>query len=134
MSAIGASAQTERSARRLPLSAGVLAATIFVLAAQPAAAHVFVHLGFGLPVFVGPPVFSGPPVYYAPPPAYYYPPPVQYEPPPANAAPAGGAAQSGAYSSAYCREYQTTARINGALQKTYGTACRQPDGSWRIVN
>jgi surface antigen len=34
----------------------------------------------------------------------------------------------------YCREYQSTATIGGQSQPTYGTACRQPDGSWQIVN
>jgi surface antigen len=34
----------------------------------------------------------------------------------------------------YCREYVTQSRIGGQLQETYGTACRQPDGSWQIVN
>ncbi len=34
----------------------------------------------------------------------------------------------------YCREYTTTAVINGKAQNTYGQACRQPDGSWRLVN
>jgi surface antigen len=33
----------------------------------------------------------------------------------------------------YCREYQTVATINGKQQKMYGTACRQPDGSWKAV-
>jgi len=33
----------------------------------------------------------------------------------------------------YCREYQTTATINGQPQKMYGTACRQPDGAWKVV-
>jgi len=32
----------------------------------------------------------------------------------------------------YCREYQTKAMINGKPQKMYGTACRQPDGSWKM--
>lgn len=32
-----------------------------------------------------------------------------------------------------CREYQTTAIIAGKTQNIYGTACRQADGSWRIV-
>jgi len=31
----------------------------------------------------------------------------------------------------YCREYQTIATINGQQQRMYGTACRQPDGSWK---
>lgn len=34
----------------------------------------------------------------------------------------------------YCREYRTTAVIGGKKQQVYGTACRQPDGSWQIVN
>ena len=34
----------------------------------------------------------------------------------------------------YCREYQTTVVVGGKTEKAYGTACRQPDGSWRIVN
>lgn len=34
----------------------------------------------------------------------------------------------------YCREYQTTATVGGQPQQTYGKACRQPDGSWQIVN
>lgn len=34
----------------------------------------------------------------------------------------------------YCREYQTTVTVNGQSQKAYGKACRQPDGSWKLVN
>lgn len=34
----------------------------------------------------------------------------------------------------YCREYQTAATIGGRVQHVYGTACRQPDGAWKIVN
>ncbi|MDW7645188.1 MAG: RT0821/Lpp0805 family surface protein [Desulfuromonadales bacterium] len=33
----------------------------------------------------------------------------------------------------YCREYQQTVIIGGQQQLAYGTACRQPDGSWLIV-
>lgn len=33
----------------------------------------------------------------------------------------------------YCREYQTTVNIGGQTQKAYGQACRQPDGSWKVV-
>ncbi len=33
----------------------------------------------------------------------------------------------------YCREYRSTADIGGKQQQVYGTACRQPDGSWKIV-
>ncbi|MEE8276797.1 MAG: RT0821/Lpp0805 family surface protein [Alphaproteobacteria bacterium] len=35
---------------------------------------------------------------------------------------------------AYCREYQTTVTVGGKTEEAYGTACRQPDGSWKIVN
>ena len=33
----------------------------------------------------------------------------------------------------YCREFQQQVVIGGQLQDAYGTACRQPDGSWEIV-
>lgn len=33
----------------------------------------------------------------------------------------------------YCREYQTTVSIDGRSEQAYGTACRQPDGSWKVV-
>jgi surface antigen len=32
----------------------------------------------------------------------------------------------------YCREFQQTVTISGQTQQAYGTACRQPDGTWRI--
>lgn len=34
---------------------------------------------------------------------------------------------------AYCREYQTTVTVGGETQDAFGTACQQPDGSWKIV-
>ena len=37
-------------------------------------------------------------------------------------------------SHAYCREYQTTVTVDGKTQKAYGKACRQPDGSWKMVS
>lgn len=33
----------------------------------------------------------------------------------------------------YCREFQQTITVGGKPQQAYGTACRQPDGSWQIV-
>jgi len=33
-----------------------------------------------------------------------------------------------------CREYTMDATIGGKTEQVYGTACRQPDGSWKIVN
>ena len=34
----------------------------------------------------------------------------------------------------YCREYQQEITIGGRTERAYGKACRQPDGSWKIVN
>lgn len=32
----------------------------------------------------------------------------------------------------YCREYSMEAQIGGRREELYGTACRQPDGRWRM--
>jgi len=32
----------------------------------------------------------------------------------------------------YCRECRTTVDVGG--ESAYGTSCRQPDGSWQIIN
>jgi len=34
----------------------------------------------------------------------------------------------------YCREYQQNITVGGQAHQAYGTACRQPDGSWKIVS
>tara|TARA_R110000824_G_scaffold118960_15_gene272355 strand:+ start:46714 stop:47232 length:519 start_codon:yes stop_codon:yes gene_type:complete len=39
-----------------------------------------------------------------------------------------------AQSGQYCREYESSANIGGRMTYGYGTACQQPDGSWRVVN
>ena len=87
-------------------------------------------------------------VYYAPPPRYYQPPPrviyappptiVYADPPPVIYAPpvvarnvlTSGPIQQTAH---YCREYHSMSTVGGQQIASYGTACRQPDGSWRIV-
>jgi surface antigen len=33
-----------------------------------------------------------------------------------------------------CREYQQTVTIGGKTTQAYGTACKQADGSWKIIN
>ncbi len=33
----------------------------------------------------------------------------------------------------YCREFQQTVTIGGKQEQAYGTACRQPDGAWKVV-
>lgn len=95
------------------------------------------HSGYAEPAYRAPrPVYYAPaPVYYAPPPVYYAPPPqvvytppapAYYQPPPAPAPVTQG------YDTSYCREGQWQAVIGGSYQQIYGTACRQPDGSWHI--
>lgn len=32
-----------------------------------------------------------------------------------------------------CREYTQTVQVGGKTERAYGTACRQADGSWKIV-
>lgn len=83
-------------------------------------------------------------VYFGPPPVYYYPPPpprvvyVTPPPPPVYVVPAPQAAYQTLpggplTQQTQCREYQSTAVVNGQQVPSYGTACLQPDGSWRIV-
>lgn len=36
--------------------------------------------------------------------------------------------------SRYCREFQTEVIVAGYPQPAYGTACRQPDGSWKVTS
>ena len=61
---------------------------------------------------------------------YGYPPPVAYAPPPVAYAQPPTAP---AYDQSFCRNYQTTVVVDGVSQPTSGVACRQPDGTWRIV-
>jgi surface antigen len=32
----------------------------------------------------------------------------------------------------YCREYQQSITVGGETHEAFGTACRQPDGTWKI--
>lgn len=34
----------------------------------------------------------------------------------------------------YCREFQQTVTVGGKTESAFGTACRQPDGSWKVAN
>ena len=34
----------------------------------------------------------------------------------------------------YCREFTQTVLIGGREEQAYGTACRQPDGTWKVVS
>ena len=71
--------------------------------------------------------------YYAPPRIVHAPPPVIYYPaqPPLAAVPASPVYQTPGGQS--CREYQHTVIVGGISQSSYGTACLQPDGSWRVT-
>jgi hypothetical protein len=115
---------------RTLVAAGIVAAAGATFVPAPASARVVVGVGFGVPMYAPAPFYYPPaPVYYVPPP----PPPVYYAPAPAAAvvppAPAPAAATA-----ADCRPYNSTTVIDGTPQQVTGTACRQPDGSWRIVN
>ena len=113
-------------------AAGVAAMVVGGLfASQSAEARGGVGISLGFPFLLPPPVVYAPPpaYYYPPPPVVYAPPPAYYTQPPAYAAPAAAAAPPGQQ----CREYQSTAMINGQPQQTVGTACLQPDGTWRIT-
>ncbi len=33
-----------------------------------------------------------------------------------------------------CREYETTINVGGRMEKAFGRACRQPDGTWKIIH
>ena len=80
-----------------------------------------------------PPVYAAP--VYAPPaydPAYRqgayrpYPPAQVYRQPDPYA--------GTQYSQNYCRQYNGSVNVNGNTYPSYGTACLQPDGTWRLVN
>ncbi len=84
------------------------------------------------------------PSYYTPPPQTVYAPApsynsgygynsgYDYEQPPIQATPSSDVYQ--AQNGQYCREYQSQANIGGRMTYGYGTACLQPDGSWRVAN
>jgi len=100
---------------------------------ENAYARVFVGGGVvvGAPYYAYPPYYGYP--YYAYPPAYYPPPqPVYqaYQPPP----PAPNDRYYTAPDNQYCREYVHHIVIDGATRQAYGHACRQPDGTWHIID
>ena len=33
-----------------------------------------------------------------------------------------------------CREYTTTVVVEGRTETAHGTACREPDGTWKLIN
>lgn len=138
-----------RSHVRLVVFASVFALIALPMALRPANAF---WIGYGVPYagYYGPgPYWAYPGPYYPPAPAYYPPPaPLAYAP----AAPAYGTAAPAAASTAaatttpaitytkkpaftnsagqICREYKAT----DGKRDVVGTACKQPDGQWRVTN
>ena len=136
-------------------AAAIVAALGFaavVSASTPAEARVFVGFGFGFPI--GFPYYY-PPYPYYPPLAYYQPPPyypdrASYPAPGTPSQPLRGSASSGTAGNPsitytprrgwtnaqgqYCREYRTTGPAGNRTTDRYGTACRDVNGQWRIVN
>ena len=115
-------------AARWVVPALVLVAAGLAVPTPASAARVWIGVGVGVPVWGGyyyPPYYG----YYGYP---YYPyayPQSYYAPPAAQPAPSG----SSNTSTQNCRDYSSTQTIDGQQQTVTGTACRQPDGSWRIV-
>ncbi len=93
----------------------------------PSFSYTYVAPAYAYPAYAYPAY----PVYVPPPPVVYAP-PVVYGAPPIAAAPASPVFQAG--NGQYCREYQATVMVGGQPQPSYGTACLQPDGVWRVVN
>lgn len=90
---------------------GMFAATAIGLAAVPASARTSVYVA--APVYVAP-IYPPPATIYAPQPVYVAPAPV--------------------YAAPICHPYKTRIVVGGVSHQVTGTACRQPDGSWRVVN
>jgi hypothetical protein len=127
----------DRMTRALGPAALTIAVAVGALAPGAAAARGYFSFGLGFYPPPPPVVYAPPPVYYVPPPPVAYPPPPYYAAPttyaPVAAPPATYAPPAAAPAAQECREYQSTAVIDGQPQQTVGTACRQPDGTWRIV-
>jgi hypothetical protein len=83
-----------------------------------------------------PAAYAPPPPGYAPPPppGYAPPPPPGYAPPPPPPAGYAPPAPPPGASTANCRPYESQTVIGGQPQTIHGTACQQPDGTWRIMN
>lgn len=125
------------------IGVGLVALASLIVVPTPAEARggigVTVYGGYG-GYYGHPHYYYRPRYHYFPPPYYYYPPPppppVVYVPVPAPApqpAPTAAPPPVPTASQTNCREYETTMTIDGRPQKVTGTACLQPDGTWRII-
>lgn len=84
------------------------------------------HIGLGF-VF---PLYSYGYPYYVPAPVYTV--PVQL--PPAADTPDQRSYSASREEAEYCREYTKNILVDGREEMSYGTACLQDDGRWRIMN
>jgi hypothetical protein len=110
----------------------LLAFALPVIPALPARADSVVIVSGGPPYGPHGPHFG--PRHRPPPPPVVVvepapPPVVVVQPAPVVVSPAPTAAAQ-----SYCREFQTQTVVAGQVQPSYGTACQQPDGSWKIVS
>jgi surface antigen len=78
------------------------------------------------PAYAYAPEYAPAPVYYA---TSYVP---NYVAPPAAPVESSTALYDEQQGS-YCREYTQELRVGNQVREAYGTACLQPDGTWRVV-
>ena len=83
-----------------------------------------IGLGFVFPLYS----YGHP--YYAPAPVYAVP----AQLPPTAASPEQPSYSANREETAYCREYTKNILVDGKEEMSYGTACLQDDGRWRIIN
>ena len=114
--------------KRLGTVAAIAGLAAIGVAATPHEAKAWWRGGWGVGVWIPPVVVAPPPVYYAPPAAGYVP-----QPGSAQAPVAANPVGTQPVDQSYCRQYQGTVVVDGATQPSSGVACKQPNGSWRIV-
>lgn len=89
--------------------------------------HAYHHWSYG-PYTA---VHHNPPVVYESVTVVPEPEPIYYKPTPLLANPSSPSYLNSKGQT--CREYQSDVTIGGRVQPTYGTACLQSDGAWRII-
>ncbi|WP_448205954.1 hypothetical protein [Azospirillum sp. sgz302134] len=113
---------------RTVLAVPALCVATLAAASSPAWAGGWHHGGTSFGLSLSLPLAFG---YGWPAPYYYPPPPVVYAPPPQVATPTSPTYL--APSGRYCREFQMPGVVNGRRVDLHGTACLDPDGSWRVA-
>jgi hypothetical protein len=125
-------------------AAGVLAIAAVSTMASPAAARSSFRFSLFVPLYAGPPAFYSPPAFF-PAPVYSYPPPVYFVPAPPVFAPVPRFAPAPPifaprvfapaprFAPRFVSRCSTGRwrRSNGSV--VFGTACRRPNGTWRLA-